>query len=86
MGCIFRLTAIVALATGIHINLASETFAHPSSGLPEVFSGTTELFDQNLSNSGNEDGIPGDAGRGSGGRSLKNSNANQQREGMPDAD
>lgn len=84
MGCIFRLTAIVALATGISISLANETFAHPASHLPEAFSGNSELLSHQLSNSGNEDGIPGDSGRGGGGRSLRNSRRGG--DGIPDAD
>ena len=83
MGCIFRLTAIVALVTSVHISLASEAFARPASGLPEAFSGEIELFDRHLSNSGKEDGIPGDSGRGGGGRSLRGNHAEQ--DGIPDA-
>jgi|GEM_PF-4650959 hypothetical protein len=84
MGCIFRLTAIVALATGVNISLANETFAYPASDLPEAFSGKTELLDQHLSNSDEKDGIPGDADRTGGSRSLRNSVTNE--DGIPDAD
>jgi hypothetical protein len=85
MGCIFRLTAIVALATGINISLANETFAYPASDLPEAFSGKTELLSQEVSDLRNEDGVPQEgADRTGGGRSLRNSNS--RRDGIPDAD
>jgi hypothetical protein len=86
MGCIFRLTAIVALATGINISLANETFAHPASDLPEVFSGTTELLSQEVRNSSNGDQVPEEgAGGGAGGRWISQQDKDSG-DGVPDAD
>lgn len=81
MGCIVRLTAIVALATGLHVNLSSEALAYSTSGLPDSFSGT-ELFEKHFSNS-QEDGIPGETD-GTGGRFRDPYTA--ERGGIPDAD
>ncbi|MGB3534288.1 MAG: hypothetical protein WBA13_12320 [Microcoleaceae cyanobacterium] len=83
MGCILKLTAVVALAAGFHISLSSEALAHSGSRLSKAFSATIELSDQHPSNSGNEDGIPGDSERSGGGRLQ---NYQRQREGLPDAD
>ncbi len=89
MGCIFRLTAILTLATGVHISLASTTLAqvdmaYHTSGIPGAASWETEVFDGYFNDSEKEDGIPGDSGRGGGGRSLRESEGGE--DGIPDAD
>lgn len=82
MGCIVRLTAIVALATGLHVNLLSEASAHSRSGLPDSFSGT-ELIEKNLNAPPPEGGMP-ETGGGTGGR-VRAPHATE-RGGLPDAD
>lgn len=80
MGCIVKLTAIVALATSLHINTSSEALAYSTSGLPEAFSGT-ELFEKHFGNPRADGGIPEEGNtEGAGGRLS----TNETQDGMPE--